>query len=91
MTDAFLIKKPLITEKATDLSGAGKYVFVVKPSATKKEVQKALREIYRVDAVKVNIVNLPGKTKRFRGLKSRKSGVKKAIVTLKEGQKIDIR
>lgn len=89
--DTFLIKKPLITEKATDLSASGKYVFIVGLSATKKEVAKALKEIYRVDAVKVNIVNLPGKTRRFRGLKSKKSGVKKAVVTLKEGQKIDVR
>ncbi len=86
-----MIKKPLITEKATDLSASGKYVFIVGLSATKKEVAKALKEIYRVDAVKVNIVNLPGKTRRFRGLKSKKSGVKKAVVTLKEGQKIDVR
>lgn len=91
MTDIFLIKKPLITEKATDLSASGKYVFIVKRSATKKEVEKALREIYRVDAVKVNIVNLPGKPKRFRGIKSHKAGVKKAVVTLKQGQKIDLR
>jgi large subunit ribosomal protein L23 len=69
----------------------GKYVFIVKRSATKKEIQKALREIYRVDAVKVNVVNLPAKPRRFRGKKSTKAGVKKAIVTLKEGQKIDIR
>lgn len=88
--DTFLIKKPLISEKATDLSATGKYVFIVAPSATKKEVAKALREIYRVDAIKVNIVNLPAKPRRFRGLKSYRSGAKKAIVTLKGGQKIDI-
>jgi large subunit ribosomal protein L23 len=90
MADIFIIKKPLITEKATDLSKAGKYVFIVGAAATKSEVRKAVREIYRVDAVKVNIVNLPRKPKRFRGLKSYKGGVKKAIVTLKEGQKIDL-
>lgn len=91
MTDTFLIKKPRITEKATDLSGSGKYVFIVRQSATKKEIQKALREIYRVDAVKVNIINLPAKPKRFRGIKGKRTGVKKAIVTLKQGQKIDVR
>lgn len=91
MSDIFLIKKPLITEKATDLSGAGKYVFAVGPSATKNEVRKAVYEIYRVTAAKVNIVNLPGKSRRFRGLKSRKGGMKKAVVTLKAGQKIDVK
>lgn len=91
MADTFLIKKPLVTEKATGLSGAGKYAFIIRRSATKKEVQKALREIYGVDVVKVNIVNLPAKPRRFRGRKSYKAGVKKAIVTLKQGQKIDIR
>jgi large subunit ribosomal protein L23 len=90
MQDIFLIKQPHITEKATGLNLAGKYVFVVKPSATKGEVKKAVKELYRVDATAVNIVNLPGKTRRYRGLPSKRSGSKKAIVTLKEGQKIDL-
>lgn len=90
MLDLFLIQKPVITEKATDLNALNKYVFMVKPKATKNEVKKAVKEIYRVDAVSVNMVNLPGKTRAFRGKKEAKMGVKKAIVTLKAGQKIDL-
>jgi large subunit ribosomal protein L23 len=90
MTDIFLIKKPWITEKSGDLSLIGKYVFLVSPSATKNEVKKALREIYKVDAVDVNITNLPRKRKSFRNMKGMQEQRKKAVVTLKKGQKIDL-
>ena len=90
MTNIFLIQKPWITEKSTALSQAGKYVFMVEPRATKSEVKKAVKEIYRVDVAQVNIVNLPAKTKRFRGVPAARGGCKKAIVTLKAGQKIDL-
>ena len=90
MRDIFLIKQPRITEKSTDLNAIGKYVFVVKDTTTKMEVKKAVKELYRVDVTAVNIVNTPGKTKRYRGVKNRHSGIKKAIVTLKDGQKIDL-
>ena len=90
MSDIFLIKKPWVTEKATDLNKSGKYVFIVKPSATKNEVKKAVKEVYRVDAVRVNVINRRGKEKRFRSVYSEKSGYKKAIVTLRPGQKIDL-
>ncbi len=90
MSDIFLVKKPIITEKATDLSAMGKYVFRVKDSATKNEVKKAVKAIYHVDAVAVNIVNLPSKPRTFRGKKHAKPGYKKAVVTLKKDQKIDL-
>ncbi len=90
MHGVFLIQKPVVTEKATDLAAKNKYVFMVQPSATKSEVKKAIKEIYRVDAVMVNIVNLPPKPRRFRGGKHLKPGYKKAIVTLKPDQKIDL-
>lgn len=91
MSDAFIIKKPWVTEKSTDLSAKGKYVFIVSNNATKPEVKKAVKEIYKVDAVQVNIVNLPGKQKRFgQAMKGMTEGRRKAVVTLKEGQKIDI-
>lgn len=90
MSDIFLIKQPWVTEKSTMLNEAGKYVFVVKKAATKSEVKKAVKELYRVDAVSVNIVNRPDRVKKFRGREITHSGFKKAIVTLKEGQKIDI-
>lgn len=90
MADAFLIKRPWVTEKSTDLSGRGKYVFIVKPSATKSEVKKAVNEIYKVDVVSVNVINKPAKKKRIGQLKGLQSGYKKAVVTLEQGQKIDM-
>ncbi|MBI4087615.1 MAG: 50S ribosomal protein L23 [Candidatus Liptonbacteria bacterium] len=88
--NTFIIKKPLITERATNLSKLGKYVFMVADFATKPEVKKAVKEIYKVDAVSVNIVVKPSKKKRMGSLKGRRKGYKKAIVTLKKGQKIEI-
>ncbi len=91
MTAPFLIKKPWVTEKATDLSAQGKYVFIVARDATKPEIKKAINAIYKVDATAVNVVNHPAKKKRFgAGLKGTQEGYRKAVVTLKEGQKIDI-
>jgi len=91
MADVFLIKKPWVTEKSTGLATMGKYVFIVKSKATKQEIKKAVKEIYKVDAVAVNVVNRPPKRKRFGGaMKGTQEGYRKAIVTLKAGQKIDI-
>ena len=90
MMNQFLIKKPVVTEKSTDLNKIGKYVFVVAPSATKNEIKKAIHAIYKVDVTQVTIVNLPPKTRRYRGLERKKGGYKKAVVTLKPNQKIDI-
>jgi large subunit ribosomal protein L23 len=91
MADVFLVKKPWVTEKSTMLATAGKYVFIVKPKATKQEIKKAVKEVYKVDAVAVNVVNRPPKRKRFGGaMKGSQEGYRKAIVTLKAGQKIDI-
>lgn len=89
MLDIFAIKQPWITEKAARLAEKNKYVFLVKDSATKPEVKKAVKELYKVDATTVNIVVKPERTARFRGKKVTKPGYKKAVVTLKEGQKID--
>ena len=86
----FIIKKPLITEKATTLAPMRKYVFSVSPDATKNEVKKAIKELYNVDATNVAIVNLPGKPKRFRNIRRTGSRRKKAIVTIKDGQAIDL-
>ncbi len=86
----FIIKKPLITEKSTALGASGKYVFVVSQKATKPEIKKAIRLIYKVDPVSVNIVNLHPKHKKFGAAKGKLSGHKKAVVTIKGGQKIDL-
>ncbi len=90
MSDIFLIKHPWITDKAAGMNAMHKYTFMVMPTATKPEIKKALKEIYKVDVVAVNIVNRPPKMKAFRGIKSARGAYKKAIVTLKEGQKIDL-
>jgi large subunit ribosomal protein L23 len=90
MTDKFLIKSPIITEKATVLSGLGKYVFLVDQKATAPEIRKALKIIYNVDAVKVNIINVKPKPKNWGRIPRMKSGYKKAVITLKKGQKLDI-
>ena len=91
MNDRLLIKKPWITEKATALTASNQYVFLVKSTASKPEVKKAIHAIYKVDALSVNILNRTGKTKRSgRGIKGKTEGYRKAIVTIKEGQKIDL-
>jgi large subunit ribosomal protein L23 len=91
MNDPFLIKRPWVTEKSTDLTAQGKYVFIVKTKATKPEIKKAIQALYKVDAVAVNVVNRPPKRKRFgSAMKGMQEGHRKAIVTLKEGQKIDL-
>ncbi len=86
-----IIKKPWITEKATAANVAQKYTFIVQSHATKPEIRKAIKEIYKVDAIQVNVVNRPPKPKKFRGgAGGLQGGYRKAVVTLKEGQKIDV-
>ena len=84
------ILSPVITEKATLLSEQGKVVFRVADDATKDEIAAAVEELFKVKVTKVNTLVTKGKTKRFRGRPGRRSDVKKAIVTLAEGQSIDI-
>ena len=85
-----VILSPVITEKATLLSEQNKVVFRVAPDSTKDEIAAAIEELFKVKVTKVNTLNVKGKTKRFRGRPGRRSDVKKAIVTLAEGQSIDI-
>jgi len=84
------ILAPVITEKATLLSELNKVVFQVAADASKDEIAAAVETLFKVNVTKVNTVNVKGKTKRFRGIIGRRSDVKKAIVTLAEGQSIDI-
>ena len=84
------ILSPVITEKATLLSEQGKVVFRVADDATKDEIAAAVEELFKVKVTKVNTMVTKGKTKRFRGRPGRRSDVKKAVVTLAEGQSIDI-
>ncbi len=85
-----VILAPVITEKATVLSEQNKVVFRVAMDSTKDEIATAVEELFKVQVLKVNTLITKGKTKRFRGIKGRRSDVKKAIVTLAEGQSIDV-
>ena len=85
-----IIKKPRITEKSgIQAEALGVYTFEVTTKANKKNVAKAIKELYKVTPVKVNITNLPAKIIFTRGKTGRKSGIKKAVVYLKKGDKIE--
>lgn len=84
------LKQPLISEKATFLEERGKYIFKVLERTNKKEIKKAVEDIYKVKVDKVNIINTKNKKRRIGQIEGKKSGYKKAIVTLKEGDKIEI-
>ena len=85
-----IIRKPHVSEKAFNLESEGKYVFVVSSSANKTEIKKAVQNLYGVVVKSVNIVKVPSKPKRFRGVPGTKSGYKKAVITLAKGNKIDV-
>ena len=85
------IDRPIITEKATILSEQNKTVFKVHKLATKETIKKNVEKLFKVKVVKVNILNLKTKFKLRQGRISKKKGYKKAIVTLKKGQSIDLR
>ena len=84
------IISPNITEKATSLSDLNKVVFKVNKGASKNSIKKSIEKIFKVNVIKINTINLRAKTKLVRNKKSRKPGYKKAIVTLKKGQSIDL-
>jgi len=85
-----VILGPRITEKASDKAEENVYVFEVSSRANKIQIKEAIKNIYKVNAVKVNIAKTPSKTVFSRGKKGVKSGGKKAYVYLKEGDKIEI-
>ena len=85
-----VILSPHITEKSTLLSEQNAVVFKVADKATKPEIKAAVEALFDVKVTGVNTLNVKGKTKRWRGKAYRRSDVKKAIVTLAEGQSIDI-
>ena len=84
------IISPNITEKSTSLSEFNKVVFKVHNGASKNSIKKSIEKIFKVNVVKINTINLKGKNKIIRNKKAYKSGYKKAIVTLKKGQSIDL-
>ena len=84
------ILSPIVTEKSTTLSDQNKIVFKVPDSANKKNLKKNIEKIFKVNVVKVNIINKRTKRKIKQGKLSKKTGYKKAIITLKKGQSIDL-
>tara|TARA_B100002019_G_C21204570_1_gene565921 strand:- start:83 stop:376 length:294 start_codon:yes stop_codon:yes gene_type:complete len=84
------IINPIITEKATILSEQNKTVFKVHAKANKKIIKKNIEKLFKVNVVKVNIINQKTKLKMRQGKKSYKRGYKKAVITLKKGQSIDL-
>ena len=84
------IRNPIITEKATILSEQNKSVFKVHVKANKKIIKKNIEKLFKVNVIKVNIINQKSKLKVKQGRKSYKTGYKKAIITLKKGQSIDL-
>ncbi len=84
------IISPVITEKATLLSEHNKVVFKVAIDANKKEIAAAVEALFKVSVEKVNTIRTKGKVKRFRGHLGQRVEVKKAIVTLKDGDSIDV-
>lgn len=85
-----IIRRPLITEKAMKSAEQGQVSFVVSTDATKTEIKKAVEGLFGVKVKAVNTLTINGKKKLFRGQKGQRSDVKKAIVTLADGQKIDV-
>jgi large subunit ribosomal protein L23 len=85
-----VVYHPLITEKGTMLSSVGKYIFRVDMDATGPEIKKAMKKLYKVDVVKVNLITVRSKTRRLGRTLGVKPGYKKAIVTLRTGQSLDV-
>ena len=81
---------PHITEKATNLSEQNKIIFKVPNGANKKNLKKNIEKIFKVNVTKINIINKKSKIKITRGRKVKVAGFKKAIITIKKGQSIDL-
>ena len=84
------ILSPLVTEKSTNLSEQNKIVFKVPSKANKKNIKNNIEKIFKVNVTKINIINKQNRNKLTRGRKVKVSGFKKAIITLKKGQSIDL-
>ena len=81
---------PIVTEKSTNISEQNKIVFKVPSRANKKNLKKNIEKIFKVNVTKINMINKQSRTKLTRGKKVKVSGFKKAIITLKKGQSIDL-
>ncbi len=85
-----IIRRPVVTEKSMSLLAENKYTFIVDPKATKTEIKKAVESIFKVRVTNVNTMRVKGKMKRIRRAPGRTPEVKKAIVTLRPEDKIEI-
>jgi len=90
MENKFLLKRPIITEKSTDLGKYGKYVFLVDKDLSSPEAKKIVESKYGVRVIKTNIINAKSKTRRLGQSIGERPGYKKIIMTLQKGQKLDI-
>ena len=81
---------PFVTEKSTNLSEQNKIIFKVPAGANKKNLKKTIERIFKVNVIKINIINKQRRLKLTRGKKVKVPGFKKAIITLKKGQNIDL-
>ena len=84
------ILSPVVTEKSTNLSEQNKIVFKIPQKANKKNLKKNLEKIFKINVIKINIINKRSRNKITRGKKIKVKGYKKAIITLKKGQNIDL-
>lgn len=85
-----IIRSPVITEKTTLITQFNQVTFRVPMDATKPEIKRAVEGLFEVSVTRVNTLVQKGKAKRFKGIKGRRADTKKAIVTLAEGQQIDV-
>ncbi len=85
-----LLLRPVVTEKSTEQGTFNKYTFVVPLDAAKPQVKQAVEKLFNVTVEAVHTIKLPGKVKRFRGRLGQRSDVKKAIITVKKDQTIDV-
>jgi large subunit ribosomal protein L23 len=86
--NAILIR-PVITERSMSQTGAGRYTFAVAKKATKRDIADAVSDAFKVDVIAVNVIHVPGKTRRLGRRIGRRPDWKKAIVTIGEGQRIE--
>ena len=88
--DYDVILSPVITEKATRILENNQVVFKVSTKATKPQIKNAIEALYNVEVISVNTINIKGKSKIFKGIKGKRTDIRKAVIRLKEGQSIDL-
>jgi len=90
MNPTVVLKRPVISEKSTLLGGQNKYTFEVAREANKLQIKDAVQKVFKVDVVDVNVINVPGKMRRVGKFHGMTAPHRKAVVTLRKGQRIEI-